>query len=62
MSFAERLHYSDSGDEGDISCILMNRHSKLTTCASGEECPVLESEQYIGKCSGCCVSKMWRKS
>lgn len=35
-------------------CILMNRHSKLTTCASGEECPVLESEQYIGKCSGCC--------
>lgn len=46
MSFAERFHYSESGDEGDINCILMNKHSKLNTCASGEECPFLESEQY----------------
>ena len=29
MSSAERFHCSESGDEGDINCILMNKHGRL---------------------------------
>lgn len=48
MSFAERLHYSDSGDEGDISCILMNRHSKLTTYCIWRECRFWNQNSILG--------------
>lgn len=62
MSFAERFHHSESGNGGDIHFILMNKPSRLSTCATREGCLFLESEQYIGKSLGCSITKIWLKS